>query len=410
MSQDLSRLSIDRTPAPRSGRGGWIVTALLLIAIAFLLWSQRTPSEADAPEVQLSRVLRIGGAKLQSGVAANGYVVARKRAALSTDIPGRVVEINVEEGTAVEQGFLVARLDTRQLEAQLAQAKANLEVSQATRALSELEKQRFQMLYNDGHATESERDVASSRFDESVAIVKQRAATVDEFEVMIDKSSVYAPFAGVIIEKNAEVGEIVSASSAGSNARGAVATLVDFSTLEVQVELAQKSLPAARQDAAALIYLDAYPEDAYRGRVRQIWPTGNRQNASVEVRIEFVERDDRILPEMGVRVVFSEGEEVEAKPARILVPQRAIVQRPDPSVFVVGSNGVRLQSIVTDGPLVDRQGDPISTSSSSDPDTKKSRNAYLAVRTGLTGGERVVLAPPADLNDGDPVRLKENSP
>ena len=158
------------------------------------------------PEVELGRVLRLGGADHQAGVAANGYVVARKRAALSTDIQGRLVEIPVEEGDRVKEGDLIARIDTTQLEAARDRARANIQKAQATARLAELERDRIAELHEQGNASASERDAAVAEWEGATAEIKALEADLKEIEVMIGKSSVFAPFDGIVVEKNAEVG------------------------------------------------------------------------------------------------------------------------------------------------------------------------------------------------------------
>ncbi|MGE3163859.1 MAG: efflux RND transporter periplasmic adaptor subunit [Planctomycetota bacterium] len=391
--KDLTRLTIDRSgPVRTTRRTAWPLLLVILIVIAAtFVWWRLGAKATGAPEVEIARVTRVGGAQAQVGVAANGYVVARKRAALSTDVPGRVVEVRVEEGTRVREGDLIARLDTRQLEAQLAQVEADVRRQQATLRLAELERDRFATLYDEGHATESERDAAAARATESKATLEQLEAGSEEVRVLIRKSSVFAPFDGVVIEKNAEVGEVVSAAGSGSNSRGAVATLVAFDTLEVQVELAQRSLPAAREGAPVLIYLDAYPDDAYRGRVRQIWPTANRQKSSVEVRIEFLERNERILPDLGVRVVFND-QAVVPEPARVLLPKRALVRGPKPYVFVLRGTTAEKREIVLDPEIA----------SGADGD-----QGTITVTSGLDGGEIVIVSPPQSIVDGAAVKQRK---
>ncbi len=411
----------------------WALLVLALIGGAALgLRNGWFAFASRLPVVELARVQRVGGAAAQSGVAANGYVVARTQAALSTDIQGRIVELPVEEGDRVRQGDLIARLDTRQLEANLARARQTAAVAEAELARawqeqvrSELEITRaraaLQLADSDlaravalvarGDERQSVLDAAQAARDQAAAVLEsaeaarrsQDAAVVSsqaslevakaairEIDVMIEKSSVRAPFDGVITRKNAEVGEVVSAIGAtGPNARGAVATLVDFSTLEVQVELAQTSLGAARKDAAVLIYLDAFPEQAYRGRVRQIWPTADRVKATVELRCEFLERDDRILPEMGVRVVFSSPDAAggDEKPVEVLVSARALVRGPEPSVFLFAAGRVERRAVQI---------------------AEERPDGLARVASGLLGNELVVLDPPAGLQDGDSVQRKES--
>lgn len=390
---DLSRLRIERggTNAVGGGRGGWIAFVLLLLAAAgYVAWSEGLLGASDErPRVTLGRVVRAGEIVARTGTSANGYVVARRRAALSTDIQGRIVELLVDEGDAVVRGQLVARLDTRQLEAALAQARADEESARVVAERLHLDRERYASLLPTGDIDEAEYDRVRLEHEGAVAHLAAMEARVDEIEVMLDKSAVYAPFDGVITAKNAEVGEVVSALGAsGPDSRGAVATLVDFSTLEVQVELAQSSLKAARIGASANIFLDAWPEHRYRGRVRQIWPTANRQKATVEVRIEFLERDDRILPEMGVRVVFVDDEPSDPDPGddapRVLVPDAALVRDGSATWVFVSVEGRAARQDVELG------GAP--------------SGGLVPVTAGLIGGESVVLSPPASLLDGDEIR------
>ncbi len=429
---DLSRVKIDRSAAParRAGVLPWLLLVVVIAGGAWLGLARGWFSASDSgPWVELGRVQRIGGAAAQSGVAANGYVVARKQAALSTDIQGRLVELPVEEGTRVRAGDLVARLDTTQYEAALARSRhaeavsaadvqraeqellrATAEVARvhAERTWAQIEYDRLLSLVESGDERKSALENAAATLDQAkaseaaakagahgqeAAVVAAKAsfdtalAASYEVEVLIEKSSVRAPFDGVITRKNAEIGEVVSAIGAtGPNARGAVATLVDFSTLEVQVELAQTSLGAARADASVLIYLDAFPEQAYRGKVRQIWPTADRVKATVELRCEFLDRDDRILPEMGVRVVFVAMEAGPENPVQVLVPTRAIARGSESAVFLFES-GYAIRRTVQ---LAEERADGLTL-----------------VASGLKGSELVILDPSPSLQDGAAVQRKE---
>ncbi|HTE06223.1 MAG TPA: efflux RND transporter periplasmic adaptor subunit, partial [Planctomycetota bacterium] len=336
----------------------------------------------------------------QRGTAANGYVIARRKAKLSTDIQGRIVELRVEEGNRVKAGDLVARLDTRELEATLQRVRADLGTAKASLELAELELARRTPLLASGDVSKADVDAARTERDGAQATVNSLEAAVQETEVRISKSSVLAPFDGVITDKNAEVGEIVSSLGAGANSRGSVATLVDFDTLEVQVELAQTSLKAAKEGAPVVIYLDAYPDRAYRGSVRKIWPTADRQKSTVELRAEFLERDERILPEMGVRVVFTGQDTGAPAEAEVRVPKAAVVPSPDgPMVWVVVEGKVAARRIEVAGRSP--EGGIVPVQSAPDGDT-------LAVASGLAGGETVVLDPPAGgLSDGTAVRLPD---
>ncbi len=389
---DLTRLSIDRGgSARRGGRGGWWVALLLLLAGgAREAWhAGLLGADPDHPLVSVGSVRRAGGVARAEGTSANGYVVARRRAALSTDIQGRITALLVEEGDRVESGELVARLDTRELDAARTQVEAEIRRAEATHALAETEYARHAALLETGDTSVSARDNALATRDEAAAALAALHARLDEIDVRIDKSSVYAPFAGVITAKDAEVGEVVSALGAiGPNARGAVATLVDFDTLEVQVELSQSTLAVAREGAPVRIYLDAFPTDGYPGRVRQIWPMADRTKATVEVRVEFLERDDRILPEMGVRAVFLDeapADDAGDEDRGVYAPAAAVVED-DTGAYVFlleDETAVRRD--------VELEGDPVA--------------GEVRVAEGLRGNERVVLSPPPGLADGARVRV-----
>jgi HlyD family secretion protein len=416
---DLSRLRIPREGprggGRRAGRGGWLVACLLLLLFGAYAavregWVPQDTlpdwlrTQDMRPLLRTARVVRTGGVLPPSGVSANGYVVARKRAALSTDIQGRIVEITVEEGDRVIKGQLIARLDTRQFLSELAAAQAERKRQEASLHRADLDFGRYDSLVATGEVSVAEADGARATLDEATAQLTALDAQIERVEVMIDKSSVFAPFAGRITAKNAEVGEVVAALGAsGPAAGGSVATLVDFDTLEVQVELAQTSLAAAVEGASATIYLDAWPDVDYPGRVRQIWPTANRTKATVEVRIVFLERSDRILPEMGVRVIFGvpgagQGSEPgsEPEPVQVIVPEDALLSRVQGGGRGTGKDTGMQQAVwlVLDGHLERRE-----IVLESEPAAGRA-----AVASGLTGGEQVVLDPAPELSAGQAVR------
>ena len=365
-----------------------VVLVLAGGCVAWFAWT-RFGSGGRVPEVQVGRVQRVGGAQAQTGTSANGYVVARRQAALSTDVQGRLVELRVQEGDRVRRGDILGRLDTAQLDASLERARGEIAQARALAEWYQADYDRLATLLQSGTTTRSDYDLAKARLHEAQARVDTLQAAAKELEVVIEKSSIRAPFDGIVTRKNAEVGEVVSAvGGVGADARAAIVTLVDSDTLEVQVELAQTSLHAAKTGAPVLIFLDAFPEDAYRGRVRQIWPTANRQKATVELRVEFREPDQRILPEMGVRVVFVTDDQQDAKQTEVLVPKRAVVmQGTQPRVFVFEHDAVALRSIGV---------------------AAEERDGMLKVTDGLQGNELVVLDPPQTLQDGDAVKREES--
>ncbi|MDG1454734.1 MAG: efflux RND transporter periplasmic adaptor subunit [Planctomycetota bacterium] len=384
---DLSRLKIDRTPKVSSSKWPLI---LFIILGSYIAWKEIPQLQtSDDTVVQSVRVQRRGGAKARTGTAANGYIVPRRRAALSTDIPGRLVELNVEEGSRVSEGDVVARLDSRELEAGQKRLQAEIKSAKAIEKQTRLALERQQKLAKTEDVSASALESAEASFEGAAARVQSLEASLMEVMVRLDKSTVYAPFSGVVVQKNAEVGEVVVASGGGTNARGSVATLVDFDTLEVQIELSQTALEAARVGAPLLIYLDAYPEEGYRGQVRQVWPTASRAKATVELRAEFLERDERLLPELGVRVVFVSEEESNPTPPMVLLSKSALIQGSEPAVF-----------IIRDGLLEKR---PLTLRDDFD-------DSLIEVGSGLIGGETVVMDPDPELKAGDSVKVGKSKP
>ncbi|MGE0712152.1 MAG: efflux RND transporter periplasmic adaptor subunit [Planctomycetota bacterium] len=472
---DLEPLKIDRSsraaPARRRSGAGAALPFVFVALAAGALWLFWQPLRRTLDRVRLPRVRTVraeraspAAAGAVAGLAANGYVVAARRAALSADTPGRIVELRVTEGTLVQEGELVARLFDEEYAAALRRAEADLvrasAAQQRARAgLSAAEAERARAVDT---AAASSAAVAATRADldlarrelaraeelapvnperdldraraalaraaaaqeqsEALELAARRATATAAAQVQVaradlevaaaqvqvaraardlaaatlKKTEVRAPFKGIVVLKDAEVGEVVSPNvQGGSNARGAVATLVDFSSLEVQADLPEPSLEGVAVGAPAQVFLDAYPGQPYPAKVSRIWPTANRQKATIEVRVRFDQLDDRLRPEMGVRVVFSkpgaapaasQGDGQAKGPPPIMINQDALVRLRDAEgVFVLERGAVRFAPLR----LGERQG------------------GSVAVLEGLEEGARVVLAPPGDLGDGDRVLEEE---
>lgn len=469
---DVAALRIDRTGTRdrRRRRGPGVVPLLLVALLAAGAFWFRTPLVAFLDRARLPRVaaLRVveshpAAAGAVRGAAANGYVVAARRAALSADAPGRIVEMNVTEGSVVRKGEVVARLYADEHRAALERARAELDAARAAVARAEAEhelartrvEQRRRLVAaaeaaladaqasarlaairlqraEDLRATgvraqdavdealalrdqadaqvaaaqarldaaradvvDAERQVAVAAADVAVSKAQAQvaAASADQAQATLEKTEVRAPFDGVVVLKDAEVGEVVSPYvQGGSDARGAVCTMVDFASLEVQAEVAEQSLAAVTLGASADVFLDAFPDKRYRGRVDRIWPTADRQKATVEVRIKLLEPDDKLRPEMGVRVVFlppdADAEAPEARAARILVPETALVEVDGRAgVFVLERDVARFRPVTTG----------------------ERRSARVEIIDGLRPGQRIVRDPPHELQDGDRVLVEEGS-
>ncbi|MEO6594029.1 MAG: efflux RND transporter periplasmic adaptor subunit, partial [Planctomycetota bacterium] len=400
------------------------------------------------------------------GTAANGYIVAARRAALSSDVPGRIVELSVREGSIVKKGDIVARLYAEEYRAALQRAQADVaaatagvqrseaaqqtstaELAQAqaasttataqrnegntTLAWAESEHRRVEELLGSGigSARDLERagldiDAAKARLttlaaslaatESAVVTARQRTAVAaadltvaksqrdvaiaarDLSQATLDKTDVRAPFDGIVVLKDAEVGEVVSPNvQGGGNARGAVCTMVDFDSLEVQANVPETTLSSVQLGAPADVFLDAFPDDRYEGTVDRIWPTADRQKATVEVRVRLTKRDERLRPEMGVRVVFRQGPvegTATGEPTSatgpvsrtIVVPEQALVQLGGQTgAFVIERDTVRFAAV----------------------STGERKSGRVAIDAGLSASQLIVLDPPTSLQNGDRVRL-----
>jgi HlyD family secretion protein len=468
---DLEALKIDRSgtaPRARARRRapwGWLTFAAVAMALGWL-FRARIADLSDRlrlPEVEVVRATRTSAAAAAAvtGTAANGYVVARTRAALSADNPGRIVAMNVEEGTVVKKGDVVAELYSDEVAAALAAAQAELASSKtsvaradaevgvagadvarsraasvaedaavdearATDHLAEINLARIAGLVEqniepqqrlDEARAESERSHAAlaaaqarletAQRNEEQSVMRQSAASAaleearsrlpvlsalrDQAKASLEKLQVRAPFDGVVVLKDAEVGEVVSPNAQGGQSRGSIATMVDFASLEVQVELPETSLPAVVVGAPATVFLDAYPSHGYSARVLRIWPTANRQKATVEVRVGFDAPDDKLRPELGARVVFQDSQTAQpvGEPApdvagRIVIPLDCIVKVDGASgAFVLERDVARFRALELGPEHLGR----------------------VRVDAGIEEGELVVVDPPASLGDGDRVRV-----
>jgi HlyD family secretion protein len=453
---DLSRLRIPESQRVRRRRiRPSLVLAAILLAAAFFARGAWQPALEGLwlPRVETARaVSTAAGAAPPGALVANGYVVAQRQAALAPKTAGKLEEIFVDEGSAVEAGQALARLEHRDLDAQLARARAEvarveaererqraaaeqvaaeageardgLRAAEAARAqaeaaLVEAERQaaRTAALVASGAGTKAEADaadaslaIARARLEETrareasargrlaslaaqarAAAASERAAasTVDArradvalLEAQLEYATIRAPFRGVVIRKEAEVGEVVAPIAGGVQSRVAVFTVVDMDSLMVEADVNEAYVRRIAPGQRARIVLDAQPDRVYPGRVHKIVPTADRQKATVEVKVAFDAPEPGIVPETGARVAFLEGEEESAAPrARILIPEAALAG--EGFVWVVRDGVARRRAI----------------------ETGERREGRVEVLRGLAEGEEVVVGGGARLSDGDRVRV-----
>jgi len=400
---DLSSLRIERAPlsAPSRRWGRWVVLLLLLggAGAGVWWWSQRVvPIEVEVAQVSQRAV----GAQA-SVLNASGYVTARRRATVSSKVTGKVIEVNVEEGMAVREGQVLARLDDSTMRAALELARAQLEA--ARRSVPEVEVRleearltlnRRTRLSKEGLATAADLEQAEAEVNSLIARIgsQREQITVAERQVALQQTSIddmviRAPFSGVAISKDAQPGEMVSPVSAGGGfTRTGISTIVDMRSLEVEVDVNESYINRVTAGQPVTAVLDAYPDFAIPAKVIAVVPTADRQKATVLVRIGFNALDPRILPDMGVKVTFlreaTEGSAPAARPVA-LVPRSAVRTEGGASyVFLVQQSTVARRAVQTAGTDGDR----------------------LEVTAGLSAGDRVVVAPPAGVVEGTPIVVK----
>ena len=412
LTDDLAALRIEREPETRSPRR-WVKWVVLLVLIAgggFAAWTYAT---AERPiEVEVGQVSQRAAGTQASVLNAAGYVTARRRATVSSKITGKVIEVNVDEGMAVHEGQVLARLDDisakaalRLAEAQLESSKRGVKENEVRLAEAKVTFGRLAALLKDGIVTQAEVDTAKAQVDSIDAriealreqvLVAERGVELERTN--LDNTIIRAPFSGIAISKDAQPGEMVSPVSAGGGfTRTGICTIVDMKSLEIEVDVNESYIGRVQPGQDITAILDAYPDWQIPGHVITTVPTADRQKATVLVRIGFKALDPRILPDMGIKVTFLRPKDASAKGAGnsaadapaprpvALVPKVAVKTEGDQSyVFVVTQDTVERRAVKIGGTDADR----------------------LEVLAGLNAGDRVVLSPPPSLAPGSKITIK----
>jgi RND family efflux transporter MFP subunit len=397
LKDELAALKIERSAESRSRPWlKWIVLVAIVGAVGTA--GARYASRARPVEVETAGVVQRAAGAQAAVLNASGYVTARRRATVSSKITGKVTEVNVEEGMAIKAGQVLARLDDAQFKASLALAEAQAEavrrsVSESEVRLAEarLALGRSQKLVADKLVTVAELDAARAQVDSLIARIDaaREQVRVAERQVEVERTNldntvVRAPFSGIAVSKDAQPGEMVSPVSAGGGfTRTGICTIVDMRSLEIEVDVNESYINRVQDKQPVAAVLNAYPDWQIPARVITTVPKADRQKATVLVRIGFDELDPRILPDMGVKVTFlkeSDAAAVQssARPV-MLVPKNAIKTDNNTSYAFVVLNGVVDRRAVTIGGM---DGD---------------RTEVLA---GLNSGERVIVAPAANISAG----------
>jgi RND family efflux transporter MFP subunit len=398
----LGQLRIDRSEPPASAPGGrrsWIVAAGIGLAVLLAVGGWFALGARAAPVVHTVPAQAIGGGGGGASVLdATGYVTARRQATVSAQITGTVAAVLIEEGDHVKEGQVIGRLDDTaqraalaQAQAQLHSAQALLQQAQALLAQNKRDVKRDEDLVTRKLVSEQAVEQARTQVETQSALVESQRKLIDLAEanvraaqVQLDYCTVRAPFTGVVIAKAAQVGEIISPLSAGGGfTRTGIGTLVDMDSLEVEVDVNEAYINRVQPGQRVESVLNAYPEWRIPSHVIAIIPTADRSKATVKVRIGLDVKDNRIVPDMGVRVSFLEANPAAAegheRPRGVLVPAAALRKDGDQDVvFVLAGHRAQRRVVSLGG-------------------TSGESRQLLA---GVTSGESVIVEGPADLKDG----------
>ena len=403
LAPSLDDLRIDREDeSDDRRRWPWVVLFLFALAGGAGWWWWTGPAQTAQVRVAVAQETTVA-ADDTAVLNASGYVAARRRATVSSKVTGRLIEVSVEEGMAVREGQILARLDDSTVRSQLALAQARLAASQRGFAEQEVRQReaeltlgRTRRLVEEGVIGRAEIDSAEAEVDSlaaRIALAREQVVVsereIDVFQTQLDDMVIRAPFSGVAISKDAEEGEMISPVSAGGGfTRTGICTLVDMQSLEIEVDVNESYINRVRDNQRVVATLDAYPDWDIPGAVITTVPAADRQRATVLVRIAFDELDDRLLPDMGVKVAFLEDRPptTEVTGSRLLIPSEALRSDDGQSiVFIVRTNVAERRAVRT-GATVGGQ---------------------VEVIAGLTAGERVVVEGPDELTAGDSVVVME---
>jgi RND family efflux transporter MFP subunit len=353
-------------------------------------------------KVDTARIMTKGQVSAQ--LTATGYLESRWQAAVGAKVPGRISNIPVEEGDKVEAGAILAELEHSDLDATLASRKVTVQLAEAqvleaeyTLAQSERDMKRQRLLLERNAGTIEAVEQAETAFQVAQATLAARKASlasakaaVVEAEEGIKNMFIYAPFDGTVVTKDAEQGESIMPGGMGaSSGRGSVITLAKLDELEVDTDVKEDYLGQLRKGQPTQVVVDAVPGHRYKGRLREIIPMGDRTRGIVKVKVQILDPDERLFPELSATVLFlpEAAEANQAQEKGVFVPAAAVQgSGQDKFVWLLEQDRVRKVSTATDG----------------EPD-----EGLVAVKSGLTGGERVIIDPPPGLKDGDQVKLPE---
>src|SRR5712692_9824464 len=360
------------------------------------------------PVVEVAAAAKPDAGGRQALLNASGYVTPRRRATIAAKITGRVTGVFFDEGTRVAEGQLLATLDDLDVKRALDSAKADRDSTQATIADYEVQLKnaqitlhRAEQLQKAGVQTQEALDNASTAADSlkaKIALAKQQVAAsearIGVAQQAVDNCTIRAPFTGIVVSKDAQVGEMVSPNSAGGGfTRTGIATIVDMNSNEIEVDVNESYIARVVPGQQVTATLDAYPDWQIPSKVRTVIPAADRQKATVKVRISFLKLDPKILPDMGVKVAFLDAEKPAAKEKGEEKGPRAVAFIPKSAVRT--DSGTSFVLLVREGKLERR-----AVSLGLD------RGTEVAILSGIAPGDSLVVKGPEGLHDGDKVEIR----
>ncbi|MGB9149788.1 MAG: efflux RND transporter periplasmic adaptor subunit [Burkholderiales bacterium] len=398
-SSDLSKLSIDRSnpltrkPAWYQRKSVWIV-ALALLAVALFFARSKFSGVAEVETTAVSTTYPSQGFTLLN---ATGFVVAQRKASVATKATGRLEWLGVREGSVVKAGEVIARLENRDVNATQDQAAANINVAKANLEQGQAELKDAEQAFKRSQELLEKNFISAASHDSAVARLNKARATINSLraavaaagagnrvaQVSVEQTLIRAPFDGVVLTKNANVGDIVTPFSSAAGTTGAVVTMADMSTLEVEADVSEGNLAKIQVGQPCEILLEAFPDTRYAGSVVRTVPTVDRSKATVMVKVKFNEPDARILPEMSAKVAFlARDVKPEEKKAVAVARKDSLVQRDGKNVVFVVVNDKVKQVVVEKGNAI----------------------GELVEIKGVNVGDKLVISPSEKMADGAAVK------
>lgn len=354
-----------------------------------------------AVSVEVASVVQMYPSQTFTLLNASGYVVAQRKAAVASKVTGLLVSMTVEEGSRIKKGQIIARLENEDVTASKNQAEANLDVARHNLEQAKAELQDATLAFNRNkellpydYISRADYDASEARFkraiasvDAAEAAIKANKAALQAANVNIEYTLIRAPFDSVVLTKNADVGDIVTPIGAAAEAKAAVVTIADMDSLQVEVDVSESNLGNVQVGQPCEIQLDALPESRFQGLVHMIVPTADRSKATVMVKVRFIDKDSRILPEMSAKVAFLSRavKPEEQKPLTVVNSNAVIIHKDKNLVFLVKDNRT-IETPVTAG---EKLGD------------------MIEVLSGVKAGDKVVLKPVDKLRDGKRIKIIE---